>query len=158
MPPRPWLSGPCFRSALAEEDATCKPSESPAVDRHAALEGLVAGHWQRKTTLARGESCPRVVRVRQQPAPGTGSPDAYTRPLSRLAPGCCRRTGGQIRRRGHITSGIPYLSTMLRELEGWMDEHSHAGIMDVRGKLSQKHADDPFLFERAQYVNLLMSQ
>jgi dihydroorotate dehydrogenase (fumarate) len=57
-----------------------------------------------------------------------------------------------------LQNGIPYLSTMLRELEGWMDEHSHAGIMDVRGKLSQKHADDPFLFERAQYVNLLMSQ
>jgi dihydroorotate dehydrogenase (fumarate) len=57
-----------------------------------------------------------------------------------------------------LQNGIPYLSTMLRELEGWMGEHGYARLEDFRGKLSQKRADDPFLFERAQYVNLLLGQ
>ncbi len=57
-----------------------------------------------------------------------------------------------------LQNGIPYLSTMLRELEGWMGEHGYGRLEDFRGKLSQKQADDPFLFERAQYVNLLLSQ
>jgi dihydroorotate dehydrogenase (fumarate) len=57
-----------------------------------------------------------------------------------------------------LKNGIPYLSTMLRELEAWMQEHNYESIQDFRGKLSQKEVDDPFAFERAQYVRLLLSQ
>jgi dihydroorotate dehydrogenase (fumarate) len=57
-----------------------------------------------------------------------------------------------------LQNGVPYLSTMLRELEGWMEEHGHARLEDFRGKLSQKQAEDPSLLERAQYVNLLLAQ
>jgi dihydroorotate dehydrogenase (fumarate) len=57
-----------------------------------------------------------------------------------------------------LENGIPYLSTMLRELEGWMDEHGYENLQQVRGKMSQKKIEDPFGFERAQYVKLLMSQ
>ncbi len=57
-----------------------------------------------------------------------------------------------------LKNGIPYLSTMLREIEGWMDERGYEQLDDFRGKLSQREADDPFAFERAQYVKLLMSQ
>src|SRR3990172_1427371 len=57
-----------------------------------------------------------------------------------------------------LQNGIPYLSTMLRELDAWMGEHGYQRPEDFRGKLSQKEADDPFLFERAQYVNLLLAQ
>ena len=57
-----------------------------------------------------------------------------------------------------LKNGIPYLSTMLRELEAWMGEHGYESVNDFRGKLSQKSVDDPFVFERAQYVNLLLSQ
>jgi dihydroorotate dehydrogenase (fumarate) len=57
-----------------------------------------------------------------------------------------------------LMNGIPYLSTMLREIEGWMDERGYEQLDDFRGKLSQREADDPFAFERAQYVKLLMSQ
>jgi dihydroorotate dehydrogenase (fumarate) len=56
-----------------------------------------------------------------------------------------------------LQHGIPYLSTMLRQLERWMDEHSHARLGDFRGSLSQKEAPDPFAYERAQYVRLLTS-
>ena len=54
--------------------------------------------------------------------------------------------------------GVPYLSTMIRELEGWMDEHEYQNLDDFRGKLSQRETDDPFAFERAQYVKLLLGQ
>lgn len=57
-----------------------------------------------------------------------------------------------------LQNGIPYLSTMLRELEGWMDEHGYKKLDDFRGKMSQSEIDDPFAFERAQYVKLLLAQ
>jgi dihydroorotate dehydrogenase (fumarate) len=57
-----------------------------------------------------------------------------------------------------LQHGIPYLSTMLRQLEGWMEEHSYSSLQDFRGKLSQKESPDPFAYERAQYVRLLTSQ
>lgn len=57
-----------------------------------------------------------------------------------------------------LEHGIPYLSTMLRELEGWMEEHGYQSVADFRGRLSQAQVDDPLAFERAQYVKLLMSQ
>ncbi len=57
-----------------------------------------------------------------------------------------------------LKNGIPYLSTMLRELESWMEAQGYETLEDFRGKLSQKNVDDPFAFERAQYVKLLMSQ
>jgi dihydroorotate dehydrogenase (fumarate) len=57
-----------------------------------------------------------------------------------------------------LINGIPYLSTMIQELTGWMEEHGYERLDDFRGKLSQKQADDPFTFERAHYVRLLMDQ
>lgn len=57
-----------------------------------------------------------------------------------------------------LQHGIPYLSTMLRQLEGWMEEHSYDRLSDFRGKLSQKESPNPFAYERAQYVRLLSSQ
>lgn len=57
-----------------------------------------------------------------------------------------------------LTNGIPYLSTMLRELEDWMEEHGYDDLADFRGKMSQKEVPDPLAFERAQYVKLLLGQ
>jgi dihydroorotate dehydrogenase (fumarate) len=57
-----------------------------------------------------------------------------------------------------LKNGIPYLSTMLRELETWMEAKGYERLADFRGSMSQKKVDDPFAFERAQYVNLLMNQ
>ena len=54
--------------------------------------------------------------------------------------------------------GIPYISTMIRELEGWMEEHDYEDLESFRGKMSQKETDDPFAFERAQYVKFLLGQ
>jgi dihydroorotate dehydrogenase (fumarate) len=57
-----------------------------------------------------------------------------------------------------LKNGIPYLSTMLINMQDWMTEHNYEKLSDFQGKLSQKHCDDPFAFERAQYVKLLMRQ
>jgi dihydroorotate dehydrogenase (fumarate) len=56
-----------------------------------------------------------------------------------------------------IKNGTSYLATMLRELEGWMDEQGYESLGAFRGNLSQKIVPDPMVYERAQYVNLLMS-
>lgn len=54
--------------------------------------------------------------------------------------------------------GIPYISTMLRDLDAWMAEKGYESLAEFRGKVSQKNCEDPYAFERAQYVNLLLSQ
>jgi dihydroorotate dehydrogenase (fumarate) len=57
-----------------------------------------------------------------------------------------------------IKHGLPYVSTMLRQLEEWMTEKGYTSVGEFRGKLSQKQAADPSAFERAQYVRLLLAQ
>ena len=56
-----------------------------------------------------------------------------------------------------LQNGIPYLSTMLLDMQNWMDEKGYQSLEDFRGNVSQKSCDDPFGFERAQYVKLLSS-
>ncbi len=57
-----------------------------------------------------------------------------------------------------IQNGLPYISTMLMQMQSWMDEKGYTKLSDFRGKLSQQKIDDPFGFERAQYMKLLMQQ
>jgi dihydroorotate dehydrogenase (fumarate) len=57
-----------------------------------------------------------------------------------------------------LKNGLPYISTMLLELQSWMEEKEYDKLDEFRGKVSQKNVDDPFGFERAQYMKLLMSQ
>jgi dihydroorotate dehydrogenase (fumarate) len=57
-----------------------------------------------------------------------------------------------------LTHGVSYLSTILLHLRDWMGDRGYQSIDDFRGKLSQKNCDDPLHFERAHYVNLIMSQ
>lgn len=57
-----------------------------------------------------------------------------------------------------LDNGLPYISTMLLGLTSWMEEKGYDKIEDFRGKVSQKNVEDAFGFERAQYMQLLMSQ
>ncbi len=57
-----------------------------------------------------------------------------------------------------IRHGAPYISTMLRAIERWMEENGHQSLADFRGSMSQKSVDDPMAYERAQYVGLLQSK
>ncbi len=51
---------------------------------------------------------------------------------------------------------IEYLSTILKDLETWMDSKGYKTLDDFRGKLSNKSINDPFVYKRAQYIDLLL--
>ncbi|WP_163717413.1 dihydroorotate dehydrogenase-like protein [Mangrovibacterium lignilyticum] len=49
-----------------------------------------------------------------------------------------------------------YAATLITELNEWMDNKGYKKISDFRGKLSRKNLKDPFTYQRAQYVDILM--
>ncbi len=51
---------------------------------------------------------------------------------------------------------IGYLADIVTELEQWMDKQGFASLDDYRGMLSKANANDPYAYQRAQYVDLLM--
>jgi dihydroorotate dehydrogenase (fumarate) len=51
---------------------------------------------------------------------------------------------------------IEYLATMLKDLETWMESKNYKKLGDFRGKLSNKKLNDPFIYKRAQYIDLLL--
>lgn len=55
-------------------------------------------------------------------------------------------------------NGIPYISTLLQDLESWMVSKGYQSLDQFRGKISQQNCADPTAFERAQYVKLILSQ
>lgn len=50
----------------------------------------------------------------------------------------------------------PFVAKVLRELADWMDHKGYKSLDDFRGKLSRKNLKDPFAYQRAQYVEILM--
>lgn len=52
--------------------------------------------------------------------------------------------------------GPAQISKMIKEIEDWMDSKNYKVIDDFRGKLSRKQLKDPFVYMRAQYVDILM--
>ena len=57
-----------------------------------------------------------------------------------------------------LKNGLAYLAALREGLEDWMERGRYSEVADFRGTLSQKEAKDPRAFERAQYVNLILSQ
>ena len=57
-----------------------------------------------------------------------------------------------------LRNGVSHLATLKNGLDDWMERGHYSAVEDFRGSLSQKEARDPRAFERAQYVNLLLSQ
>ena len=53
-------------------------------------------------------------------------------------------------------NGVGHATDMLKELEDWMDRKEYATIEDFRGKLSSNSINDPFVYKRAQYIDLLL--
>lgn len=48
------------------------------------------------------------------------------------------------------------VSDILMDINRWMDEKGYKSLADFRGKLSRKNMKDPFTYQRAQYVDILM--
>lgn len=52
--------------------------------------------------------------------------------------------------------GISYITHILQELESWMEIKKYRSISEFRGKLSKDKLGDPFVYKRAQYIDILM--
>lgn len=49
------------------------------------------------------------------------------------------------------------VSDILMDLNRWMDENEYKSLDDFRGKLSRKNLKDPFVYQRGQYVDIIMN-
>jgi dihydroorotate dehydrogenase (fumarate) len=52
---------------------------------------------------------------------------------------------------------IGHISTMLKTLNEWMDKKGYNTIDDFKGKLSRKNSKDPYIYLRAQYVDIILN-
>lgn len=51
---------------------------------------------------------------------------------------------------------ISHISVMLDDINEWMKSKKYNSLKDFKGKLSQKNTKDPFVYKRAQYIDLLL--
>lgn len=52
--------------------------------------------------------------------------------------------------------GISHLEAILAALRKWMEDHRFGSIGEFRGRLSQMESDNPEIYERIQYIRLLV--
>jgi dihydroorotate dehydrogenase (fumarate) len=52
-------------------------------------------------------------------------------------------------------NGIPYLKTMNKDLQNWMNKMGFESIASFKGSMSQQHISDPTAYERANYIKIL---
>ncbi|MBN1791307.1 MAG: dihydroorotate dehydrogenase-like protein [Bacteroidales bacterium] len=51
---------------------------------------------------------------------------------------------------------VEYIATMLKDLQTWMESKNYNKLTDFKGNLSNKKTNDPFVYKRAQYIDLLL--
>ena len=51
---------------------------------------------------------------------------------------------------------ITHLETMLKDISNWMDSKGYKTLNEFKGKLSQKKINDPFIYKRGQYIDILL--
>jgi len=56
-----------------------------------------------------------------------------------------------------LQNGVRRIKEILKEIEGWMDEHEYASVAQMIGSMSQQHCAEPAAFERANYMKTLDS-
>jgi dihydroorotate dehydrogenase (fumarate) len=54
-----------------------------------------------------------------------------------------------------LKNGIDHIRVVEAGLRRWMEEHEYESVDQMRGSVSQVHAEDPSAFERAQYMRAL---
>ena len=47
---------------------------------------------------------------------------------------------------------IPYLKTVTRDIQNWMEAHGFNSLADFRGKLSQAETENPAVYDRLQFM------
>lgn len=53
---------------------------------------------------------------------------------------------------------ISFIGQIKKQLSDWMDSKKYETLDDFRGKLSKDKVSDPFVYQRAQYVDILMNK
>lgn len=51
---------------------------------------------------------------------------------------------------------IQHIEKILKDIEKWMEEKQYKTLTDFKGLLSKKNVNDPFVYQRAQYIDLLL--
>jgi len=54
-------------------------------------------------------------------------------------------------------NGVSHISKMLKDMEEWLDVKNYNSLDDFRGKLSRKSLNNPFVYKRAQYIDILLN-
>jgi dihydroorotate dehydrogenase (fumarate) len=52
---------------------------------------------------------------------------------------------------------IEVITSMIKEMEKWMDSRGYATIDSFRGKLSKNNSDNKLPYHRAQYMDFMMT-
>ncbi len=53
-------------------------------------------------------------------------------------------------------NGVGHAAVMLKELEEWMDRKGYENLDAFRGSLSKQAINDPFVYKRAQYIDMIL--
>ncbi|MDH7601373.1 MAG: dihydroorotate dehydrogenase-like protein [Armatimonadota bacterium] len=56
-----------------------------------------------------------------------------------------------------LKNGVQAIGRINSELSEWMDSKGYSCVKDFQGKLNSRSVSDPFVFERAHYINALLS-
>ncbi len=54
-----------------------------------------------------------------------------------------------------LRNGIEHIRAVESGLRAWMAQHEYESVAQMRGAVSQMHAEDPSAFERVQYMRAL---
>jgi len=46
---------------------------------------------------------------------------------------------------------------MLKEMNEWMDAKGYKSLDEFRGKLSKKSLSNPYVYKRAQYIDIILN-
>lgn len=52
-------------------------------------------------------------------------------------------------------NGVAYATTLLNEIEKWMEQKGYTQLSDFKGKLSKQNIKDEYAYKRAQYIDIL---
>lgn len=56
-----------------------------------------------------------------------------------------------------LTNGAGRITDILNQLSAWIDEHEYESVNQLKGSISQQHAQDPAAYERANYLEVIDS-
>lgn len=51
---------------------------------------------------------------------------------------------------------IEYLSDLVSGLDNWMDKKGYYSLKEFKGKLSARNTKDPYIYKRAQYIDIIL--